>query len=73
MARQTVMRDEKGVASVEATILLGVLGVALMAGGYLLGPAVKAYADRLTSVVREARCLAAGDPAAPPPPCPIGS
>lgn len=73
MARRTVLSDEKGVASVEATILLGVLGVALMAGGYLLGPAVKAYADRLTAVVREARCLAAGDPASPPPPCPVAS
>jgi len=73
MARLSVLKDEKGVASVEATILLGVIGVALMAGGYMLGPAVKAYADRLTSVVREARCLAAGDPSAPPPPCPVGN
>ncbi|ENZ84003.1 Flp pilus assembly protein, pilin Flp [Caulobacter vibrioides OR37] len=72
MSRAVFWRDEKGVASVEATILLAVLGMALLAGGYRLGPAIKAYSDRLSAAVREARCLAAGDPSAPPPPCQVG-
>ena len=66
------LRDRRGLASVEATILLATIGIALMAGGYAAGPAIKGYADRLTGLVVEARCLAAV-PAGQPLPtnCPV--
>lgn len=68
-----LLRDNRGLASVEATIVLATLGVALIAGGYAAGPAVKAYADRLTSLVEEARCLSAGEAGQPlPDSCPMG-
>lgn len=62
--------DRKGVAAVEVTILLSTLGIGFAAMGYSAGPAVKAYADRLTAVVAEARCLAAAPPEEPLPTCP---
>lgn len=69
-----LLTDVRGLASVEATILLAVLGVGIAAAGYTVGPAVKSYADKVTATVREARCLAAGDPAAPfPTNCPIAN
>ncbi len=67
------LRDGRGLASVEATIVLATLGVALIAGGYVAGPAVKAYAERLTNLVVEARCLSAAEAGQPlPVSCPSG-
>jgi hypothetical protein len=61
------LADERGLASVEATILLATLGAGLLAMGVVAGPAIRDYADRLTVLVAEARCLAAADAAAPLP------
>lgn len=61
------LADQRGLASVEATILLATLGVGLLAMGFVAGPAIKTYADGLTVLVAEARCLAAADPATPLP------
>lgn len=67
------LRDGRGLASLEATIVLATLGVALIAGGYVAGPAIKTYSERLTSLVVEARCLAAADAGQPlPDSCPAG-
>lgn len=49
--------------------MLATLGIALAAAGYVVGPAVKAYSDRLAGAVHEARCLAKGDPAQDFPTC----
>lgn len=60
-------------ASVEATLVLATLGVALIGGGYVAGPAIKAYAERLTNLVVEARCLSAAEVGQPlPDSCPAG-
>lgn len=68
-----LLKDNRGLASVEATIILATLGVALIAGGYAAGPAVKAYAERLTNLVVEARCLSAAEAGQPlPDSCPAG-
>lgn len=64
-----IWNDRRGLASVEATIMLATLGIALAAAGYVVGPAVKAYSDRLAGAVHEARCLAKGDPAQDFPTC----
>lgn len=73
-AGDRLLRDNRGLASVEATILLATFGVALIAAGYAVGPAVKGYADRLTSLVVEARCLAAADAGQPlPVDCPVAA
>ncbi len=67
-----ILTDSRGLASVEATILLATLGVALMGAGYAAGPAIKGYADRMTALVIEARCLAAGEAGQPlPSGCPV--
>lgn len=65
-----LLADVRGVAAVEVTILLSTLGIGLAAMGYSAGPAIKAYADRLSAVVAEARCLAAVPPGDPLPACP---
>ncbi|MDO8379277.1 hypothetical protein [Phenylobacterium sp.] len=68
-----LLKDNRGLASVEATIVLATLGVALIAGGYAAGPAIKAYAERLSGLVVEARCLSAAEAGQPlPESCPAG-
>lgn len=67
---KSLLSDRRGVAAVEVTILLSTLGIGFAAMGYSAGPAIKAYADRLSAVVAEARCLAAVPPGDPLPACP---
>lgn len=59
--------DNRGIASVEVTIILATLGVAVIGAGYVAGPVIKAYANRLEALVVEARCLAASEVGAPLP------
>lgn len=62
-----VASDERGLASVEVTIILATLGVAVIGAGFVAGPVIKNYANRLEALVVEARCLAAADVGAPIP------
>ena len=62
-----IASDNRGLASVEVTIILATLGVAVIGAGFVAGPVIKNYANRLESLVVEARCLAASDVGAPIP------
>lgn len=62
-----IAKDNRGLASVEVTIILATLGVAVIGAGYVAGPVIKNYANRLESLVVEARCLAASEIGAPLP------
>ena len=61
--------DRRGLAAVEMTILLATLAVGAAGMGYTAGPAIKNYADRLSAISVEARCLASVPPTEPLPDC----
>ena len=67
---KTFVADEGGTASIEFSIVLGVLVSAFLAAGLVVGPAVKDYALHLKAVTTEARAVldlleAPGAPPAP--------
>lgn len=51
------------------TILLATLAAGAAGMGYTAGPAIKNYADRLSAISIEARCLASVPPTEPLPDC----
>jgi len=51
------------------TILLATLAVGIASMGYSAGPAIKNYADRLSAISVQARCLAAVPATEPLPDC----
>ena len=51
------------------TILLATLAAGAAGMGYTAGPAIKNYADRLSAISVEARCLASVPPTEPLPAC----
>lgn len=62
--------DESGTASIEFTIVLAVMVMALVAAGMVVGPAVHGYATRLKAITLEARAALNELQAATPPPEP---
>lgn len=64
-----LISDRRGLAAVEMTIILATLGATAAGLGYVAGPAIKNYADRLEAVAAEARCLATVAPTEPLPVC----
>lgn len=65
----SLFSDRRGLAAVEMTILLATLAVGAASMGYTAGPAIKNYADRLSAISVEARCLASVPPTEPLPDC----
>jgi Flp pilus assembly pilin Flp len=61
------IRDENGTASIEFSIVLGVLVAAFLAAGMVIGPAVHNYATRLKTITLEARAVLDELKAATPP------
>lgn len=64
-----VLSDRRGLAATEMTILLATLAVGIASMGYSAGPAIKNYADRLSAISVQARCLAAVPATEPLPDC----
>ena len=62
--------DESGTASIEFTIVLAVMVMALVAAGMVVGPAVHGYATRLKAITLEARAALNELQAVTPPPEP---
>lgn len=67
---KTFVADEGGTASIEFSIVLGVLVSAFLAAGLVIGPAVHDYALRLKTLTTEARAVLDELNAATPPPAP---
>ena len=65
----SLFSDRRGLAAVEMTILLATLAAGAAGMGYTAGPAIKNYADRLSAISVEARCLASVPPTEPLPDC----
>ena len=68
-ATSDLLSDRRGLAAVEMTILLATLAAGAAGMGYTAGPAIKNYADRLSAISVEARCLASVPPTDPLPAC----
>jgi Flp pilus assembly pilin Flp len=64
-----LLADRRGLAAVEMTILLATLAAGAASMGYTAGPAIKSYADRLSAISAEARCLASVPATDPLPDC----